>query len=72
MDMLAGGMDDVMQPAAFKLALVMRHTSSDIVIKLLRDLLSLHPQSVMYEQTYYYYKFNNTVYFFLVEVKLCR
>lgn len=40
------GIPDVMQPAAFKLAIVLRHTPSELTVKLLADLLHLHPQSV--------------------------
>ncbi|KAJ8708516.1 hypothetical protein PYW07_010641 [Mythimna separata] len=44
-NMLNKGMDDVIQPAAFKLAIVLRHTPSELTVKLLSDLLRLHPQS---------------------------
>ncbi|CAH0715132.1 unnamed protein product, partial [Brenthis ino] len=39
------GIADVMQPAAFKLAIVLRHTPSELTVRLLADLLHLHPQS---------------------------
>ncbi|GBP64407.1 hypothetical protein EVAR_43184_1 [Eumeta japonica] len=44
-EMLASGIDDVMQPAAFKLAIVLRHTPADVTVQLLTELLHLHPQS---------------------------
>ncbi|XP_053620317.1 uncharacterized protein LOC128680874 isoform X1 [Plodia interpunctella] len=44
-NLLAKGIDDVIQPAAFKLAIVLRHTPSELVVRLLTDLLRLHPQS---------------------------
>ncbi|XP_026748522.1 uncharacterized protein LOC113509387 isoform X1 [Galleria mellonella] len=44
-NLLAKGIDDVIQPAAFKLAIVLRHTPSELVVRLLADLLRLHPQS---------------------------
>ncbi|XP_038218201.1 uncharacterized protein LOC119836805 [Zerene cesonia] len=43
--MLLKGVDDVIQPAAFKLAMVLRHTPSELTVRLLADLLRLHPQS---------------------------
>ncbi|PZC73344.1 hypothetical protein B5X24_HaOG209663 [Helicoverpa armigera] len=45
-NLLNKGMDDVIQPAAFKLAIVLRHTPSELTVKLLTELLRLHPQSV--------------------------
>lgn len=45
-NLLNKGIDDVIQPAAFKLAIVLRHTPSDLTVRLLTDLLHLHPQSV--------------------------
>ncbi|KAI8423397.1 hypothetical protein MSG28_012546 [Choristoneura fumiferana] len=45
-NLLSGGVDDAMQPAAFKLAIVLRHTPTDLVVRLLAELLRLHPQSV--------------------------
>lgn len=45
-NLLTKGVDDVMQPAAFKLAVVLRHTPTDLVVRLLAELLRLHPQSV--------------------------
>ncbi|XP_045454977.1 uncharacterized protein LOC123664483 [Melitaea cinxia] len=42
-----------MQPAAFKLAIVLRHTPSELTVKLLADLLHLHPQSVQQDLTAY-------------------
>lgn len=45
-NLLNKGVDDVIQPAAFKLAIVLRHTPSELTVKLLSDLLRLHPQSV--------------------------
>ncbi|XP_037301418.1 uncharacterized protein LOC119191630 [Manduca sexta] len=45
-NLLMKGIDDVIQPAAFKLAIVLRHTPSELAAKLLAELLSLHPQSV--------------------------
>ncbi|XP_050356603.1 uncharacterized protein LOC126777580 isoform X1 [Nymphalis io] len=44
-NLLLKGIPDVMQPAAFKLAIVLRHTPSELTVKLLADLLHLHPQS---------------------------
>ncbi|XP_035454854.1 uncharacterized protein LOC118279306 isoform X1 [Spodoptera frugiperda] len=44
-NLLNKGVDDVIQPAAFKLAIVLRHTPSELTVKLLSDLLRLHPQS---------------------------
>ncbi|CAH2098528.1 unnamed protein product [Euphydryas editha] len=44
-NLLLKGMPDVMQPAAFKLAIVLRHTPSELTVRLLADLLHLHPQS---------------------------
>ncbi|XP_063391576.1 uncharacterized protein LOC134677064 isoform X1 [Cydia fagiglandana] len=44
-NLLAKGIDDVIQPAAFKLAIVLRHTPTDLTVRLLADLLRLHPQS---------------------------
>ncbi|XP_060807805.1 uncharacterized protein LOC106140905 isoform X2 [Amyelois transitella] len=44
-NLLSKGIDDVIQPAAFKLAIVLRHTPSELVVRLLTDLLRLHPQS---------------------------
>ncbi|KAG6460521.1 hypothetical protein O3G_MSEX012038 [Manduca sexta] len=44
-NLLMKGIDDVIQPAAFKLAIVLRHTPSELAAKLLAELLSLHPQS---------------------------
>nr|UZN46520.1 HD phosphohydrolase [Heliothis virescens] len=44
-NLLNKGMDDVIQPAAFKLAIVLRHTPSELTVKLLTELLHLHPQS---------------------------
>ncbi|XP_072946248.1 carboxylic ester hydrolase-like [Epargyreus clarus] len=44
-NLLMKGIDDVMHPAAFKLAIVLRHTPSELTVKLLSDLLPLHPQS---------------------------
>ena len=52
------GIADVMQPAAFKLAIVLRHTPSELTVRLLADLLHLHPQSVSifsYEETLNFY-----------------
>ncbi|CAK1547564.1 unnamed protein product [Leptosia nina] len=43
--LLLKGMDDVIQPAAFKLAIVLRHTPSELTVRLLADMLRLHPQS---------------------------
>ncbi|XP_045507234.1 uncharacterized protein LOC123703318 [Colias croceus] len=43
--MLLKGVDDVIQPAAFKLAMVLRHTPSELTVRLLAELLQLHPQS---------------------------
>lgn len=45
-NLLTKGIDDVVQPAAFKLAIVLRHTPSELTVKLLSELLRLHPQSV--------------------------
>ncbi|XP_026331194.1 uncharacterized protein LOC113238583 isoform X2 [Hyposmocoma kahamanoa] len=44
-NLLTKGIDDVVQPAAFKLAIVLRHTPSELTVKLLSELLRLHPQS---------------------------
>ncbi|CAG9132516.1 hypothetical protein JYU34_020728 [Plutella xylostella] len=44
-NLLAKGMDDVIQPAAFKLALVLRHTPTEVTTTLLNELLRLHPQA---------------------------
>ncbi|CAK1589395.1 unnamed protein product [Parnassius mnemosyne] len=44
-NLLAKGMIDVMQPAAFKLAIVLRHTPAELTARLLADLLHDHPQS---------------------------
>ncbi|KAL0810675.1 hypothetical protein ABMA28_010007 [Loxostege sticticalis] len=44
-NLLSKGIDDVVQPAAFKLAIVLRHTPSELTVRLLADLLRLHPQS---------------------------
>ncbi|KAJ0171716.1 hypothetical protein K1T71_012479 [Dendrolimus kikuchii] len=44
-NLLSKGIDDVIQPAAFKLAIVLRHTPSELTVRLLAELLRLHPQS---------------------------
>ncbi|XP_075986129.1 uncharacterized protein LOC142983146 isoform X2 [Anticarsia gemmatalis] len=44
-NLLNKGIDDVIQPAAFKLAIVLRHTPSELTVRLLSDLLRSHPQS---------------------------
>ncbi|KAI5631785.1 hypothetical protein NE865_15512 [Phthorimaea operculella] len=44
-NLLAKGIDEVVQPAAFKLAIVMRHTPTELIVNMLTDLLRLHPQS---------------------------
>ncbi|RVE40519.1 hypothetical protein evm_014832 [Chilo suppressalis] len=45
-NLLSKGMEEVTQPAAFKLAIVLRHTPSELAVRLLADLLRSHPQSV--------------------------
>lgn len=45
-NLLIKGIPDVMYPAAFKLAIVLRHTPSDLVVNFLGNMLHLHPQSV--------------------------
>lgn len=45
-NLLAKGTIDVQYPAAFKLAVVLRHTPAELTARLLADLLQLHPQSV--------------------------
>lgn len=47
-DMLSAGTHEAVQPAAFKLALVLRHTPPELLVPVLSDLLRLHPQSVSY------------------------
>ncbi|CAB3225671.1 unnamed protein product [Arctia plantaginis] len=44
-NLLNKGIDDVIQPAAFKLAIVLRHTPTERTVRLLSDMLRLHPQS---------------------------
>ncbi|XP_032521780.1 uncharacterized protein LOC116773456 isoform X2 [Danaus plexippus] len=44
-NLLAKGTIDVQYPAAFKLAVVLRHTPAELTARLLADLLQLHPQS---------------------------
>lgn len=44
-NLLNKGIEDVIQPAAFKLAIVLRHTPSEVTVRLLTELLRLHPQS---------------------------
>ncbi|CAG5006861.1 unnamed protein product [Parnassius apollo] len=44
-NLLAKGVTDVMQPAAFKLAIVLRHTPAELTARLLADLLHAHPHS---------------------------
>ncbi|XP_041971993.1 venom carboxylesterase-6-like [Aricia agestis] len=44
-NLLTKGITDVEHPAAFKLAIVLRHTPSELTIRLLTDLLHVHPQS---------------------------
>ncbi|XP_028163891.1 uncharacterized protein LOC135083348 [Ostrinia nubilalis] len=43
--LISKGIEDVVQPAAFKLAIVLRHTPSEVTVKLLTELLRSHPQS---------------------------
>ncbi|XP_039747974.1 uncharacterized protein LOC120625105 isoform X1 [Pararge aegeria] len=44
-NLLIKGIPDVMHSAAFKLAIVLRHTPSELTVGLLADMLHLHPQS---------------------------
>ncbi|XP_062532837.1 uncharacterized protein LOC101743533 isoform X2 [Bombyx mori] len=52
-NLITKGIDDVMQPAAFKLAIVLRHTPTEDCAKLMSELLKTHPVSVQEELTSY-------------------
>lgn len=45
-DLIESGIEDVTQPAAFRLALVLRHSPPDLAARILHDLLEPHPQGV--------------------------
>ncbi|CAG9792282.1 unnamed protein product [Diatraea saccharalis] len=44
-NLLLKEMEEVTYPAAFKLGIVLRHTPSEIAVRLLADMLQAHPQS---------------------------